>query len=376
MSLALVFPEASRRGGVERVVWDVADYFGSRTSVEFVGCSAPDGLPQGVSFLRVPASRLVPTAFRAVEFRAAAARELRRSEASLRVSHGVESPPGDVLWVQSVHRAWLRASSGIVVRGIPVPARTRYLRPYHALTLTLERSYFRATRARRIICTSQREVDDLVELYGIDARLASVVPNWFDPNLFNLRRRRTDGGAARHEMGVIEGEITVLFVANELHRKGFGELLAALAASGDERLTMHVIGRASPAAYQRRINELGLSRRVRYHGPTNDAGFWYAGADLLALPTHYEPFGIVIIEALASGVPVVTTRLAGAAPAVEHGVSGLIQEDPHDVDELTALIQQAARADLKAWGTHAAASVDGYRRDHVLARVEQILVST
>jgi UDP-glucose:(heptosyl)LPS alpha-1,3-glucosyltransferase len=241
--------------------------------------------------------------------------------------------------------------------------------------LALERAYFRSARPRQIICTSQREIDDLAELYGVDPALTTVVPNWFDPDLFNPGRRAGERDAARHQMGVGDGEIAILFVANELHRKGFGELIAGVAAADDERLTLHVVGRAPPTAYQRRVDELGLSRRVRYHGPTNDTGYWFSGADLLALPTHYEPFGIVIVEALASGVPVITTRLAGAARAVQHGVSGLIQNDPDNVEELTALIQQAASSDLTVWGERAAVSVGDYRRDRVLERVERIMVA-
>ena len=102
--------------------------------------------------------------------------------------------------------------------------------------------------------------------------------------------------------------------------------------------------------------------------------WWYAGGDLLVLPTQYEPFGLVVVEALASGLPVITTRLAGAAEAIVPGVTGLIQEDPYDVSELASLIQASIAADLDEWGRNAAGSVSAYRRDHVMARVEEILL--
>jgi UDP-glucose:(heptosyl)LPS alpha-1,3-glucosyltransferase len=83
---------------------------------------------------------------------------------------------------------------------------------------------------------------------------------------------------------------------------------------------------------------------------------------------------MVIVEALASGVPVITTRVAGASEAVQHGVTGLIQEDPYDVAELASLIRTAIAADLETWGARAATSVEVYRRDHVMPRVEEILL--
>jgi UDP-glucose:(heptosyl)LPS alpha-1,3-glucosyltransferase len=371
--LALVFPEASRRGGVERIVWDLADHFIAKKRVSFVGRSAPDGMPNGVAFIQVPTRRLARGAAKAIAFRRDATRALRRVSTCLTISHGVVAPPGDVLWVHSVHRAWLGVRSTIPIAGIHVSARARYLMPRHALLLAMEREYFKRARPRAVVCTSQREVDDVANLYGVDASLTTVVPNWYDPRLFNYRRRATEGAEARARMAVTNDEIAVIFVANELHRKGFKQLITAFSRVDDDRLSLHVIGRAAPTAYRARIEELGLQRRIRYHGATQDVGAWLAGADLLVLPTQYEPFGLVIIEALAAGVPVITTRIAGAAEAVRHGETGLLQQDPYDVEELTSLFGQAASSDLHAWGERAAASVDHYRRDHVLKRVEALL---
>jgi UDP-glucose:(heptosyl)LPS alpha-1,3-glucosyltransferase len=246
--------------------------------------------------------------------------------------------------------------------------------PRHLVLLAMERQYFRTSRARAIICPSRRDVDDLAEIYGVDPTIACVVPNPFDPEVFNADRRAACRIEARASLGVGDSEIALLFVANELHRKGFGEALAALAEVRDERLSLHLIGRTPPTRYRATMGRLGLTQSVHYHGATNDVGWWLAGADLLLLPTQYEPFGLVIVEALASGVPVITTSVAGAAEAVEHGRTGLIQDDPYDVSELASLIRTAVAADLEAWGRHAAASVGAYSRDRVMAQVEEILL--
>ncbi len=143
---------------------------------------------------------------------------------------------------------------------------------------------------------------------------------------------------------------SLLFVANELHRKGFGTLLEAVALVGDRRLRVEMVGRASPAAYRRRIAELGLRERVRWNGPQPDVARWYAMGDLLVLPTRYEPFGNVIVESLACGLPVITTSVAGAAAAVVPGVSGLVQVDPTDATELADLLRAALQGDhLTRW---------------------------
>ena len=94
----------------------------------------------------------------------------------------------------------------------------------------------------------------------------------------------------------------------------------------------------------------------------------------MVLPTQYEPFGLVIVEALASGVPVITSRLAGASEAVRDGRTGLILEDPYDVARARRPVGQGRSA--PTWRPGAgkpSSSVDPYRRDRVMERVERIL---
>jgi UDP-glucose:(heptosyl)LPS alpha-1,3-glucosyltransferase len=342
--------------------------------VVFVGRSAPDGLPENVGFLQTSADRLVPHSLSPLSFRRAALQHLQDLAPLATLSLGAVAPATDVLWVQSVHRAWLRVARRVPIGRISVPPEIRYVMPKHLVLLAMEDQYFRRSRPRAIICTSRREVDDLAELYGVDPAITTVLPNPFDPQMFNIGRRADCRTEARARLGVGDDGIALLFVANELHRKGFAQALAALAMVDDDRLTLHLIGRTPPTAYDAIIDRLGLAGRVRYHGATDDVGWWLGGTDLLLLPTQYEPFGLVIVEALASGVPVITTRVAGAAEAVQHGVTGLIQDDPYDVSELASLIRIAVAANLVEWGERAATSVDAYRRDHVMARVEEILL--
>ena len=162
-------------------------------------------------------------------------------------------------------------------------------------------------------------MDDLGRLYGVDPGLTTVVPNPIDPERFNVERRKRDRVGARRDLGIGDGEVAMMFIANELHRKGLGQTLEAMARNGDRRMTLHVVGKAGLGPYQSTIHRLGLDDLVRYHGPTRDVGWHLAAADLMVLPTQYEPFGLVIVEALASGVPVITSRLAGASEAVRDG---------------------------------------------------------
>ena len=288
-------------------------------------------------------------------------RAVRDLAPKVSVTMGAVVPPGDVLWVPSVHRAWLEAARTIQMGRVTVPARVRFAMPNHRVLLAMESEYFRRSHPRAILCTSKREVDDLQRLYRVDPALTTVVPNPFDPSGSVSSAGTGTGEAARADLGVGPDQLALMLVANELHRKGMGQAVEALALDGDDRKHLHVVGKAGLGPYQALIHRLGLDGRVHYHGPSRDVGWQLAAADLMVLPTQYEPFGLVIVEALASGVPVVTTRLAGASEAVQPGRTGLILEDPYDVEALAALYAQAGQADLAAWGREAAASVDRFR---------------
>lgn len=372
--VAVVFPQLHRSGGIERVCWDLLDYLAPRHETAFVGTVAPEGTPPGVRLVPVPGSP-DPGVMGMYVRRARTRAVLERLAPEVVVTMGSVVPPGDVLWVPSVHRAWLEAARSVPMGRFELPARLRFAMPRHRALLAMESQYFRHSHPRHVLCTSRREVEDLHRLYGVDRALTTVVPNPFDPERFNPEGRRRDRTAARRSLRIGEDELAILFVANELHRKGFGQLVEALALTGHRHLTLHVVGKAQLGPYRRSIRHLGLEDRVHYHGPSRDVAWQFAAADLMVLPTQYEPFGLVIIEALASGVPVITSRVAGASEAVLPGRTGLILEDPYDVEELARLIDEAAGADLETWGRRAASSVDRYRRDRVMQQVESIVFS-
>lgn len=369
--LGVVFPGAHVRGGVERVALQVLTHFGRRRPTEFVGEDLPDPPPQ-VHFRQV-LPRPGPAASRPLRFRAVASAALAEDRPSTVLSLGANCPPGDVYWVQSVHRAWLESGSQVRVRGRAVPGAARRLLARHRVLLHMERQYFTEHRPRAVLCTSAREVADLRRLYGVPADVLHVVPNGYDASRFCVRDRIALRTRMRGQLGMGDDDVSVLFVANELHRKGLAVLLDAVALVGDSRIRIDLVGRASPDDYRGQIRRLGLAGRVHWHGPTSVVEQWMAAGDLLVLPTQYEPFGLVIVEALACGLPVITTRRAGASSAVIPG-TGLLQDDPADAHELAGLLTQALEpGQLVRWSEAAPAAAVPYEWGAVLTRAEPLL---
>jgi UDP-glucose:(heptosyl)LPS alpha-1,3-glucosyltransferase len=367
---AVVFPGAHAGGGVERVALELARFEAKRRTTCFVGERIDD---PGVTHAPVRVPRL-PAALRPLAFRRAARAALSGVEAATILSLGAQCPPGDVYWVQGIHAAWLADGGSLVCRGVPVPPAARRLLLRHQVLLRLEHDYFVNRRPRLVLCPSPREMEDLNRIYGVPRDIMQMMPNGYDGSLFSTERRDELRGEMRAAIGANPGDIVVLMVANEWHRKGLGVVLKAIARLPDPRVRIDLVGRRDPVDYRPVAARLGLAGRLHWHGASSDAGRFFAAADIFVLPTAYEPFGIVIVEAMASGLPAVVSKLAGAALAIDHGTSGLLLDDPRDADELSANLKLLLDPDRRArMGAAAVTAADGYEWGHVLPRLDSLV---
>lgn len=352
MKIALVFTGSFRGGGVERIVWECARHFGARHEVTVLADYWEDCGEPRVAYRKVsPARRL-----RELSFMRRAGRAVREGEYDRVISFGINCPAGDVIWVNSLHRAWLER------RGFSL----RSLHPRHRLLLALEAHHFHARRYSRVLAVSERVADDLGRLYGVPRGDVDVVPNGYDPGEFSADRRRSLRTEVRAELGFADDDVVCLMVANELARKGFGVLVEAMRLVDDSRLRILLVGRAKPDG--------DLGGRVTYAGPSADVGRSHAAGDLFVLPTRYEAACLAIVEALASGLAVVTTDVPGAGDLVSPGENGLLQRNPLDAVELAALLRIALDDERRAaWSDAAPGSVAHLAWPLVLERAEGLL---
>ena len=127
----------------------------------------------------------------------------------------------------------------------------------------------------------------------------------------------------------------------------------ALAALGDRDSRLVVIGRGHRATHEAHAARLGVAERIVWLGPRPDVERWYAAADVAVLPTRYEPFGNVHLEALASGLPIVTSTEAGGSELIEDGVNGAVV-DPRDAKALAVAVDRFR--EMSAAGREAASA--------------------
>ena len=371
MKIAVSFPGCHRRGGIERCVLEAVNFLSSQGHDVHLYTSDwdRDALSSSV---HVHAVSLPPrgSLLRLLSF----ARQCRKAMADLppgtvHAAFGVQSPPGGVMWVPSVHKAWLETSkSQRNWRG----RLKQKLNLNHPALLKLERKTFAGARPPKLIALTDQVKADLMRFYAVPSEAIAVLPNGYSATEFNTERVSEHRAVMRQKLNYRAQDKVVIFVANELERKGFGPLLRAIALLQDPNVALLAVGRLNPKAYADEIRRLGLADRVQFTGPSGDVATFYAAADVFALPTQYEAWGLVIVEALACGLPVVTSRLAGAAIAVQEGVTGSLLENPNDPAEIAAKLRpllDGPRVSAEA----ITQSVAQYSWPNILRRYEQHL---
>jgi UDP-glucose:(heptosyl)LPS alpha-1,3-glucosyltransferase len=168
----------------------------------------------------------------------------------------------------------------------------------------------------------------------------SVVYHGLDASRFSAKRRQEVRLAARLALGISDNSFAVLLVGNDWKKKGLSCLLEACSRLQDPRLQVLVVGNDLRASYGAIIRRLGLSDQVTFLPLRPDVEFYYAAADLYAGPSLEDAFALPPAEAMACGLPVITTRMAGVSEIIHHGVDGIVLEDPTDAEALSGWINR------------------------------------
>jgi UDP-glucose:(heptosyl)LPS alpha-1,3-glucosyltransferase len=224
-----------------------------------------------------------------------------------------------------VHRAWLERREQFAT---PIQRLSRLFSRKHHGILRLEKSLFADGGAGRVIANSRMVKKEIVDLYSYPADKIDIVHNGVPIDRFRFDFARREKGRA--DLKLQEDEIALLFVGSGWERKGLRFAVDAIERCRDLKLRLLVAGRGNPRGYK--------SSRVEFLGEVVDLRPVYAAADIFILPTIYDPFSNACLEALACGLPVITTRSNGFSEIIENGVHGSIVDHANDLEALRKAI--------------------------------------
>lgn len=223
-----------------------------------------------------------------------------------------------------------------------------------------------------LIAISGYVADQFIRHYGCDGGRIRRIFNGVDPDETPAEQRRRHRVEIRRQLGLADDDLMLLIVAHNFKLKGVSKAIEALARRADHTHLV-IVGRDDPSSCAGLAERLGVHDRVKFAGSSRRTQAFYHAADILVHPTFYDPCSRVVLEALASGLPPITTRFNGAAERINDGREGYVIESAHDVEALADRIERLADADHRRQCAERApaAVADVSMREHA-ARVMEL----
>jgi len=225
-----------------------------------------------------------------------------------------------------VHRAWLLRRRKFE---LPLKQFVRAINRKHRDLLQLEESLLASHKAARVIVGSQMVKDEIGDLYRYPADKIDVVRNGLPLDKFRFEPERRK--QAREDLNLQPDQIPLLFAGSGWERKGLVFAIQAMALCKNKKMRLLVAGRGNAASYKTKRLRFWREEPVQFLGEVADLVRVYAAADIFILPTIYDPFSNACLEAVACGLPVITTRSNGFSEIIEDRVHGSIVDQAGDL---------------------------------------------
>jgi UDP-glucose:(heptosyl)LPS alpha-1,3-glucosyltransferase len=223
----------------------------------------------------------------------------------------------------------------------------------------IESAPFRMVPGPRIIAISQMIKDDMVRAYSVDPGRVDLIYNGVDTARFNPGLRERLRGSFRSALGLGPEEVVFLFAAYELRKKGITPLIEAarlLKKHVGKGFRVLVAGAEPDSGASRLLAGSELSQTVVFAGRIRNMEECYANSDVLVLPTFYDACSLVVFEAMACGLPCITTRANGASGIISEDLDGFIVDHPPQPEELADKMALLLDSDRRESMGRAAAS--------------------
>jgi UDP-glucose:(heptosyl)LPS alpha-1,3-glucosyltransferase len=340
MKIALVRARYNPYGGAERFVArtiQALDEQGTEVTV-FARRWNPDDAPASMRFVRCDPFYL-GSLWRDWSFARSVLTRLAHERFDLVQSH--ERIPGLSLYRagDGVHASWLERRKKTLG---PLHQLVLTCSPYHRYVLHAERAMFEHPGLRAVICVSTLVRDEIAQRFRVDPAKLHIIPNGVDLHRFHpdacVQHRMT----MRLQLGIPANRPVLIFVGSGFERKGLAAALHGVALASMQAHLVVVGSDKHAARYRRLARTLGIAETVHFVGGQSDPLPWYSAADALMLPTLYDPFANVALEALACGLPIIVSNACGAMDVVEPGVNGWIVA-PTDHSGIAAAVEQCCR---------------------------------
>ena len=234
---------------------------------------------------------------------------------------------------EGCHAEWLGIRSAIEP---PYKNLSFKINPLHIALLNIEKELFSKTRL--IIANSKMVKDQIIKHYAVPEERIAIIYNGVDLKRFSPENKYKWREGVRNSLNISEGSKLLLFVGSGFERKGLKTLINAIPFVKDDNIKVLIIGKGDIEKYRALAERLGVPDKITFLGTQKEIERFYAASDLFVLPTLYDPFSNATLEAMASGIPVITTKNNGVAELIENGHAGFVMDDLFNSQELAEKI--------------------------------------
>jgi UDP-glucose:(heptosyl)LPS alpha-1,3-glucosyltransferase len=354
MKIALVKKRYSlRHGGSERYCVVLARRLKQHGhEVAVIGERIDEELSGEVEFHKVPVNRLTSWTYNR-SFAENAGRIVKAERFDLVYGLGRSFGLDAVRVTERLQSHWLN-----VYYRKPANRWLQGLNPRHRTLIELERTIYQSEQTKRVVTQSRLDRRLVQEYYRIPEDKIRTIHNGVDIHAFHpgLREGSED---LRTEFGLAKDEPLLVFASMDFEGKGLRSILKAVKETRHADGRLLVLGTGPERKFRRIADDLGVGPRVIFAGRRSDIARFYGAGDLFLLPTAYEPFPNVVLEAMACGLPVMTTTTSGAADILKPGQNGYLISEVHAIGEMIDCLNEhfdlpaAKREDMSAhcWST-------------------------
>jgi glycosyltransferase involved in cell wall biosynthesis len=342
--ITVVSPFIDKQHGTERCLVEQLERLAPDFEIELFSGRVKDLDLSSIHWHRVPTLRApqilaFPWWFVANSVARRLARDKNRGTSEILYSPGINCFGADVIWIHIVFEHFRRQmGKQLSFRANPISAWPRLIhrKLYYRLIIALEKRIYTSPKTQ-LVAPSIEVATAIKDCYGRSENV-HVVYHGVNVERFRPRVRCELRSAARAELGFGESDAVVLIVGNDWKKKGLPALIEAVSRCANPALRILAAGNDDPRACIELAKQHNLSGRLVFKPVRPDVEFYYAAADIYAGPSLEDAFALPPLEAMACGLPVITSRNAGVSELIEHEVDGFVLEDPSDAATLSDLL--------------------------------------
>ena len=303
-----------------------------------------DGEPEAAVFHKITIPKYLPAWLKMVLFALNHKRAVKNQDFDVIMGFGntlymnVYQSHGGVHWLSTKRKVYSEKSKikRTIKRLIIILSLKQWVRAW------IESAPFRLDPRPRIVAISQMIKEDMESFFRVKGAEIKVVYNGVDISRYNQDLRHKLKGPLRKQLRIKEDAVVFLFISYDLKKKGIEPLVEAvsqLKKMGNANFKVMVIGGLPCRALSKQVRALNIEDNILFTGPVRSTEEYYANSDVFVLPTYYDACSLVVIEAMASGLPSITTTSNGAAGIITDGKDGYIIPYPPGSQELAKKMQ-------------------------------------